>query len=216
MPKLPYVMHWSETILTSLSLSLNFWKLLFWFPFVFGDWFEVLTIIVHKHYRHKPFFCLKNWCNEVAVILPPGLTVIIPLISMSDKVLNTFPPTLSAANRLHVDQSRAGEKRMKMLIVMMTVITTVISSVFWYKLIKTASFCTIQGHFSSRKDSCNHPFCFPVPSVFPLACIRINLGSFILIISYLQNWQSQKRTTETKLILKISQSIHLYNSIPLE
>lgn len=107
-------------------------------------------------------------------------------------------------------------KRMKMLIVMMTVITTVISSVFWYKLIKTASFCTIRGHFSSRKDSCNHPFCFPVPSVFSLACIRINLGSFILIISYLQNWQSQKRTTETKLILKISQSIHLYNSILLE
>lgn len=52
--------YWRETILTSLSLSLNFWKLLFWFPFVFGDCSEVLTIIVHKHYRHKSFFLLEK------------------------------------------------------------------------------------------------------------------------------------------------------------
>lgn len=82
-----------------------------------------------------------------------------------------------------------------------------IPKVFWYKLIKKLPLSsTIQGNLSSCKDSCNHPFRMPAPSVFPLPCITINLGSFILIVSYLLNWQSQRRTIETKLILKISQS----------
>lgn len=43
----------------------------------------------------------------------------------------------------------------------------------------------MQCNLSSSKDSCNHPFCSPGPSVFPLPYIRINLGSFILIIIHL-------------------------------
>lgn len=82
-----------------------------------------------------------------------------------------------------------------------------IPEVFWCKLIKNYLFAAqCSGHLSSSKDSCNHPFCLPAPSVFPLPCIRINLSSFILIVSYLLNWQSQWRTIETQLILKMSQS----------
>lgn len=71
----------------------------------------------------------------------------------------------------------------------------------------------MQGHLSSGNDRCNHPFCLPGPSLFPLPCIRINLGSFILIISYLLNWQSQRRTRETKLDLKVSQDTSLCDCI---
>lgn len=48
------------------------------------------------------------------------------------------------------------------------------------------------------KDSCNHPSCLSGPSVFPSLCIGTGPGSFILIVAYLLNWQSQKRTLQTK------------------
>lgn len=67
----------------------------------------------------------------------------------------------------------------------------------------------IQSHFSSGKDNCNHPFCLLSPSIFSLPCVTINLGSFILILSYFLNWQSKKRTGETNPFLNLSQTIYL-------
>lgn len=94
-----------------------------------------------------------------------------------------------------------------------------IPKVFWCKLKtkkKLPLASTTQGHLSSSKDSCNYPFCLPAPSVFPFPCIRINLGSFILIITYLLNWQSQSRTIENKASFWIWAKAHFYATAPFQ
>jgi len=84
---------------------------------------------------------------------------------------------------------------MKALIAMMTTMATVIRPPCYDHRVTSSA---AQRHSSSSENGCNHPFCSPPPSVFPFPCIRINLRSFIVIVSYLLNGQSQWRAKETK------------------
>ena len=166
------------------------------------------------------YFLGKMWpyseCNSIK--LPPGHTNNNTLIPLSDRLLVISLEKLSGfITGLMLIRATAGEKTMKALIVMMTLMATTISpkcfDASWLKKKTLPLSSTIQGHLSSSNDRCNHPFCLPGPSVFPLPWIRINLGSFILIVSYLLNWQSQRRTTETKHIFNMSPSTSLCDCI---